>query len=112
MDRFWSAFSEARRKKKRRNSRKTHWPGCGAVIFNLFPCQLISLSHRKRDFDARFKKRGKRPPPDSSSSATSENPPAKKPKSDKPMTEYEKEVKNYAGRNLKDDGIGIRALVK
>jgi hypothetical protein len=76
------------------------------------------------------KKRGKRPPPDSSSSATSENPPAKRPKSDKPMSgspiarsiihsismifaaEYEKEVKNYAGRNLKDDGIGIRALVK
>ena len=76
------------------------------------------------------KKRGKRPPPDPSSSATSENPPAKKPKSDKPMSgslaarsaiypismtfaaEYEKEVKNYAGRNLKDDGIGVRALVK
>jgi len=26
--------------------------------------------------------------------------------------EYEKEVKNYAGRNLKDDGMGVRALVK
>jgi hypothetical protein len=26
--------------------------------------------------------------------------------------EYEKEVKNYASRNLKDDGIGVRALVK
>jgi len=68
---------------------------------------------RKRDFNARFKKRGKRSQPDSTSSATLENPPAKKPKSDdKQMTEYEKEVKNYAGRNLKDDGIGVRALVK
>jgi hypothetical protein len=26
--------------------------------------------------------------------------------------EYEKEVKNYAGRNLKDNGMGVRALVK
>jgi len=67
---------------------------------------------RKRDFDARFKKRGKRPPPDSAGSITEENPQAKKPKFDKPMTEYEKEVKNYAGRNLKDDGMGVRALVK
>jgi len=69
---------------------------------------------RKRDFDTRFKKRGKRPAPsDSSTSATVvEDPPSKKPRSDKPMTEYEKEVKNYAGRSLKDDGIGVRPLVK
>jgi len=79
------------------------------------------------------KKRGKRPAPsDSSTSATVvEDPPSKKPRSDKPMSassfgfmsyrisslinasaEYEKEVKNYAGRSLKDDGIGVRPLVK
>jgi len=77
------------------------------------------------------KKRGKRPSPDSTNSITEENPQAKKPKFDKPMSEsliaqaaiyptsttmvaaeYEKEVKNYAGRNLKDNGMGVRALVK
>jgi len=70
---------------------------------------------RKRDFDSRFKKRGKRPAPsDSPNSAATvvEDPPAKKSKSDKPLTEYEKEVKNYAGHSLKDDGIGVRPLVK
>jgi hypothetical protein len=86
------------------------------------PTRIFSLELQK--------KRGKRPPPDSAGSITEENPQAKKPKFDKPMSasliaqaafyptsmvfaaEYEKEVKNYAGRNLKDDGMGVRALVK
>ena len=29
-----------------------------------------------------------------------------------PLAQYEKEVKSYAGRSLKDDGIGVRPLVK
>ncbi|PSR70843.1 hypothetical protein PHLCEN_2v13284 [Hermanssonia centrifuga] len=67
---------------------------------------------RKREFDSRFKKRGKRPPPDTASSSTVTDNPSKKPRVDKPLTQYEKEVKTYAGRSLKDDGIGVRPLVK
>ncbi|OBZ69028.1 putative rRNA-processing protein ebp2 [Grifola frondosa] len=45
---------------------------------------------RKRNFDSRFKTRGKRPTPDvPSSSSVTENP-AKKPKVEKPLTQYEK----------------------
>jgi len=67
---------------------------------------------RKRDFDNRFKKRGKRPPPDSSddSTALAENL-VKKHRLDKPLTDYEEQVKSY-GRSLKDNGIGVRPLVK
>ncbi|TFY74151.1 hypothetical protein EWM64_g9861 [Hericium alpestre] len=68
---------------------------------------------KKRMFDSRFKKRGKRPTPDSSDSKdTAADPPAKKAKPDEPMSQYQKEVKTYAGRSLKDDGIGVRPLVK
>ncbi|KAH8091018.1 hypothetical protein BXZ70DRAFT_1011278 [Cristinia sonorae] len=67
---------------------------------------------RKRNFDDRFKKRGKRPAPDESTSATSSETPTKKTKTDEPLTQYQKEVKSYAGRSLKDDGIGVRPLVK
>lgn len=70
---------------------------------------------RKRDFNNRFKNRGKRPPPDSSddSTATAENTSVKRHKfDDKPLTDYEKQVKSYAGRSLKDNGIGVRPLVK
>jgi len=67
---------------------------------------------KKRAFDSRFKTRGKRPPPDdSNSNATIENP-SKKTKADTALTQYEKEMKNFAGRSLKDDGIGVRPLVK
>jgi len=70
---------------------------------------------KKRAFDNRFKNRGKRPAPDESdsspSTATTENP-SKKPKADSNLTKYEKEMKNFAGRSLKDDGIGVRPLVK
>ncbi|KII86839.1 hypothetical protein PLICRDRAFT_55735 [Plicaturopsis crispa FD-325 SS-3] len=67
---------------------------------------------KKRDFDNRFKNRGKRPPPDASNEIVPpEDPPAKKTKTDKPLTDYEKQVKSY-GRSLKDDGMGIRPLVK
>ncbi|KAA1474718.1 hypothetical protein DENSPDRAFT_841343, partial [Dentipellis sp. KUC8613] len=82
-------------------------------------------------FDNRFKQRGKRPTPDSSDSpkdtSTASDPPAKKPKTDAPLSEspaprrtharssraaqYQKEVKSYAGHGLKDDGIGVRPLV-
>ena len=78
------------------------------------------------------KQRGKRPSPDSSDSkSTTIDSPAKKIKTDAPMSEclrpahiyniliehitlgqYEREVKSYAGRSLKDDGIGVRPLVK
>jgi len=70
---------------------------------------------RKRNFDERFKNRGKRPAPDSSAPSAADDPPTKKAKGDKdskPLTQYEKEVKSYAGRSLKDDGIGVRPLVK
>ncbi|KAH7924516.1 hypothetical protein BV22DRAFT_1090721, partial [Leucogyrophana mollusca] len=68
---------------------------------------------RKRQFDDRFKRRGKRPPPDSCSSVTiPETPPAKKSKTDEPLTDYQKEVRGYAGRSLKDAGTGVRPLVK
>jgi len=67
---------------------------------------------KKRHFDERFKNRGKRPPPDAPSSNPITEPPVKKTKVEKPMTQYEKEVKSYAGRSLKDDGIGVRPLVK
>ncbi|THH18367.1 hypothetical protein EW146_g2597 [Bondarzewia mesenterica] len=68
---------------------------------------------KKRNFDNRFKQRGKRPSPDSSNSKnTAADPPTKKAKTEVPMSQYEKEVKSYAGRSLKDDGIGVRPLVK
>ena len=78
------------------------------------------------------KQRGKRPSPDSSDSkSTTIDSPVKKIKTDAPMSaclcsahihnilidhtilgQYEREVKSYAGRSLKDDGIGVRPLVK
>jgi len=63
---------------------------------------------RKRAFDDRFRNRCKRkaPPP---TEPTEPIPPAKKAKE---LTQYEKEVKSYEGRSLKDQGIGIRPLVK
>lgn len=75
---------------------------------------------RKRTFDERFKNRGKRPAPETSASSTADDPPSKRVKGDKdrdkdkdqPLTQYEREVKSYAGRSLKDDGIGVRPLVK
>ncbi|PCH39843.1 hypothetical protein WOLCODRAFT_67732 [Wolfiporia cocos MD-104 SS10] len=67
---------------------------------------------QKRNFDERFKRRGKRPPPTDANSTPATEPPAKKTRADEPLTQYQKEVKNYAGRSLKDDGIGVRPLVK
>ncbi|KAI0916963.1 hypothetical protein AcW1_007719 [Taiwanofungus camphoratus] len=67
---------------------------------------------KKRTFDERFKNRGKRPLPDAANSESATEPSSKKTKIEKPMTQYEKEVKSYAGRSLKDDGIGVRPLVK
>ncbi|KAH7908825.1 hypothetical protein BJ138DRAFT_308681 [Hygrophoropsis aurantiaca] len=69
---------------------------------------------RKRQFDDRFKKRGKRPPPDSEPEpvTSSETPPAKRSKPDEPLTDYQKQVRGYAGRSLKDTGTGVRPLVK
>lgn len=78
------------------------------------------------------KRRGKRKHPDESSSSPVTEIPAKKTKTDTPMSkhglrlyplsakaltvrraaQYSKEVKSYAGRSLKDDGIGVRPLVK
>ncbi|KAI0086920.1 hypothetical protein BDY19DRAFT_907807 [Irpex rosettiformis] len=68
---------------------------------------------RKREFDSRFKRRGKRPAPDSTNSDTSTENPAKKSKGEEPpLTKYQQELQNYAGKSLKDDGIGVRPLVK
>ncbi|KAI0357563.1 hypothetical protein OH77DRAFT_1399305 [Trametes cingulata] len=70
------------------------------------------ILRKKREFDNRFKTRGKRRSPDApSSNDTTENP-AKKPKVDEPLTQYQKELQNYADKSLKDSGIGVRPLVK
>ncbi|KAI0059616.1 hypothetical protein BV25DRAFT_1828882 [Artomyces pyxidatus] len=69
---------------------------------------------RKRSFDSRFKNRGKRASPDDkNTSDTADDHPAKKVKGDTPLSQYEKEVKGYSGgRILKEDGMGVRPLVK
>ncbi|OSX59709.1 hypothetical protein POSPLADRAFT_1048198 [Postia placenta MAD-698-R-SB12] len=59
---------------------------------------------RKRNFDERFKKRGKRPLPDAVNPNAVPEPSAKKAKVDMPLSQYEKEVKSYTS-SLKDDGI-------
>ncbi|KAI0769088.1 hypothetical protein BD413DRAFT_614111 [Trametes elegans] len=70
------------------------------------------ILRKKREFDSRFKTRGKRRSPDApSSEAVTENP-AKKPKVDEPLTSYQKELQNYAYKSLKDRGTGVRPLVK
>ncbi|KDQ62832.1 hypothetical protein JAAARDRAFT_203863 [Jaapia argillacea MUCL 33604] len=67
---------------------------------------------KKRNFDQRFKNRGKRPSPDSTvSTSTTDEPAAKKAKGEEPKTQYEREVKSYTS-SLKDNGIGVRPLVK
>ncbi|EPQ54680.1 hypothetical protein GLOTRDRAFT_130030 [Gloeophyllum trabeum ATCC 11539] len=67
---------------------------------------------RKRTFDERFKKRGKRASPEATvPTDTTDEPAVKKAKSDKPLTDYERQVKSY-GTSLKDSGIGVRPLVK
>ncbi|KAI0770084.1 hypothetical protein C8Q74DRAFT_1273369 [Fomes fomentarius] len=67
---------------------------------------------KKREFDSRFKTRGKRRSPETASSATTTETPAKKPKVEEPLNQYQKELQNYADRSLKDSGIGVRPLVK
>ncbi|KIL00197.1 hypothetical protein PAXRUDRAFT_821897 [Paxillus rubicundulus Ve08.2h10] len=71
---------------------------------------------KKRQFADRFKSRGKRPPPASSPAVTSPDPqesPAKKVKvDDSSLTNYKKEVRDYAGHSLRDTGTGVRPLVK
>ncbi|KAN0074638.1 hypothetical protein V8E55_011687 [Tylopilus felleus] len=72
---------------------------------------------KKRQFADRFKTRGKRPPPpDSPHAVTSTDldpTPAKKARlGDVPSSEYQKEVRDQAGRILKDTGTGVRPLVK
>ncbi|EIW59275.1 uncharacterized protein TRAVEDRAFT_58184 [Trametes versicolor FP-101664 SS1] len=67
---------------------------------------------QKREFDSRFKKRGKRPSPDASSSNDTTENPAKKAKVDEPLNQYQKELQNYADKSLKEHGTGVRPLVK
>ncbi|KAF8327401.1 uncharacterized protein EI90DRAFT_3067608 [Cantharellus anzutake] len=81
--------------------------------------QADVVAQKKRGFDDRFKKRGKRPAPsadtpDSGSSGETDEPagPAKKAKTSEPLSQYEKEVQGYQSRLLKDQGIGVRPLVK
>ncbi|KZT67302.1 hypothetical protein DAEQUDRAFT_767358 [Daedalea quercina L-15889] len=66
---------------------------------------------RKRTFDERFKRRGKRPSPDATHSEPATEPASKKPKVDAPLNQYEKQVKSYTA-SLKDNGAGVRPLVK
>ncbi|KAH9841706.1 uncharacterized protein C8Q71DRAFT_738355 [Rhodofomes roseus] len=73
--------------------------------------QQEEILAKKRNFDERFKRRGKRPSPDATNSEPATEPAAKKPKVDEPRNQYEKEVKSYAA-SLKDNGAGIRPLVK
>ncbi|KAK0487821.1 hypothetical protein IW261DRAFT_1450160 [Armillaria novae-zelandiae] len=67
---------------------------------------------RKRNFDNRFRNRGKRPLP--AADSTPADPPTKKQKSDSSSvkTEYQKLVENYPGRNLKGDGAGGHTLTR
>ncbi|KAF8514227.1 hypothetical protein BU17DRAFT_68469 [Hysterangium stoloniferum] len=75
---------------------------------------------RKLQFEERFKKRGKRPTPDTPATThDADDLPSKKLKieNDAPLmadvsAQYEKDVHTYAGRSLKDNGTGIRPLVK
>ncbi|KAF8074004.1 hypothetical protein FPV67DRAFT_1666744 [Lyophyllum atratum] len=73
---------------------------------------------KKKNFDSRFKNRGKRPPPDPTPSSGTpnsvlEDPPAKKAKFDGPTAEYAKQLKTFESRSgMKDTGTGIRPLVK
>ncbi|RPD62597.1 hypothetical protein L226DRAFT_532412 [Lentinus tigrinus ALCF2SS1-7] len=67
---------------------------------------------KKREFDSRFKNRGKRRSPDTSSSTPATENPAKKLKTDEPLNQYQKELQQYADKSLKDSGIGVRPLVK
>jgi len=70
---------------------------------------------KKRNFDNRFKNRGKRPLPDSTldSEPAPDDLSAKKIKPDgTPTAEYQRELKTFNGRSLKDSGTGVRPLVK
>ncbi|EPT05366.1 hypothetical protein FOMPIDRAFT_1111856 [Fomitopsis schrenkii] len=69
------------------------------------------ILERKRHFDERFKRRGKRPSPDATHSEPVTEPASKKQKVDAPLNQYEKEVKSYTA-SLKDVGTGVRPLVK
>ncbi|KAI6044905.1 hypothetical protein EDC04DRAFT_274198 [Pisolithus marmoratus] len=68
---------------------------------------------RKRQFADRFRNRGKRhlPPPDTSLTVTTtdaQESPAKKPKLDGTLVNYQKDVHSQDGRILKDAGTGVR----
>ncbi|KAG7445626.1 uncharacterized protein BT62DRAFT_1076710 [Guyanagaster necrorhizus] len=67
---------------------------------------------RKRNFDNRFRNRGKRPLP--ATDSTSAKPPTKKQRSDNTSvkTEYQKLVEDHSKRNLKGDGAGGHTLTR
>jgi len=69
---------------------------------------------KKRNFDNRFKNRGKRPLPDNThdSKPAPDDLPAKKIKPDGTPTDYRRELKTVDGRSLKDSGTGVRSPVK
>lgn len=68
--------------------------------------------NKKREFADRFKNRRKRPLPTEDIKSEGPNN-SKKVKADKEISQYEREVKQYKGNgNLKDDGMGVRPLVK
>ncbi|KAK0187689.1 hypothetical protein F5146DRAFT_1226089 [Armillaria mellea] len=68
---------------------------------------------RKRNFDNRFRNRGKRSPP-ATADSTLADPPTKKQKSDNTSvkTEYQKLVENHSGRNIKGNGAGGHTLTQ
>ncbi|KWU41192.1 hypothetical protein RHOSPDRAFT_37276 [Rhodotorula sp. JG-1b] len=82
---------------------------------------------RKKALEERFKRRGKRPsaasastsPPDGATSpSTAEDASSKRRRTEdgsggeRPLTEYEKEVRKLESRLLKDEGSSLRPLMK
>ncbi|KIJ57126.1 hypothetical protein M422DRAFT_40646 [Sphaerobolus stellatus SS14] len=70
-------------------------------------------ANRKRHFEDRFRKRGKRPASEADVTEGSETVPPKKVKANEQssMSQYQKELKSY-NSSLKDNGNGVRPLVK
>ncbi|POY71908.1 hypothetical protein BMF94_5065 [Rhodotorula taiwanensis] len=79
---------------------------------------------RKKALEDRFKNRGKRPAAGTASGSKSTSPgveesdPSKRRRTtgngdaDRPLTEYEKEVRKLEARHLKDEGSSLRSLMK
>ncbi|EJF63259.1 hypothetical protein BD309DRAFT_989486 [Dichomitus squalens] len=131
---FLERFQRLKKEEDEKKKQEEILAKCGSFTLNLscIATNHLRLPHRKREFDNRFKNRGKRRSPDTSSSTPATENPAKKAKVEEPLSEsshsgiasvsdestertqdqYKKELQNYADRSLKDSGIGVRPLVK